>query len=147
MKEPGPTAGPAKTIFGKDRSKGRPLLLFWGKNQAKRPLYLCREGVGPRAGPIACPGPWFFSQVSLRCFDYVILRPKQVPVSGLSFVDQTSGEDRTAAAREIMLQKAPELLELLAQVSRFFMFLYFPACFFLVCAPASSRPVDLAFGP
>lgn len=40
----------------------------------------------------------------------------KVPVSGLSFVDSSSGEDKTEAARAIMREKAPELLQLMAQV-------------------------------
>ena len=40
----------------------------------------------------------------------------KVPVAGLSFVDRASGEDKTEAARAIMQEKAPELLELMAQV-------------------------------
>ncbi|CAM9989162.1 unnamed protein product [Hapterophycus canaliculatus] len=39
-----------------------------------------------------------------------------VPVSGLSFADRKTGEDKTEAARAIMREKAPELLELFAQV-------------------------------
>lgn len=37
-------------------------------------------------------------------------------MSGLSFVDRTSGEDKTEDARAIMREKAPELLGLMAQV-------------------------------
>lgn len=36
----------------------------------------------------------------------------------LSFVDPATGEDRTEAAKEIIRQKAPELLELVTQVRR-----------------------------
>eukprot|EP00904_Undaria_pinnatifida_P006265 jgi/Undpi1/2769/HiC_scaffold_14.g06146.m1 len=42
-----------------------------------------------------------------------------VPVAGLSFVDRASGEDKTEAARAIMQEKAPELLELMAQTTVF----------------------------
>lgn len=41
---------------------------------------------------------------------------KQVPVSSLSFVDRATGDDKTEAARAILREKAPELLELMAQV-------------------------------
>lgn len=48
----------------------------------------------------------------------VFPRQSQVPVSGLSFVDRTTGEDKTERARAIMKEKAPELLDLIAQVKR-----------------------------
>lgn len=41
---------------------------------------------------------------------------EQVPVSGLSFVDRATGEDKTDTARAILREKAPELLDLMAQV-------------------------------
>lgn len=37
-------------------------------------------------------------------------------MDGLSFVDRVSGEDKTEAARAIMREKAPELLQMMAQV-------------------------------
>lgn len=37
-------------------------------------------------------------------------------MDGLSFVDRASGEDKTEAARAIMREKAPELLQMMAQV-------------------------------
>lgn len=43
---------------------------------------------------------------------------QQVPVSELLFVDRATGEDKTESARMILREKAPELLELMAQVTR-----------------------------
>lgn len=42
---------------------------------------------------------------------------QQVPVSELLFVDRATGEDKTESARAILREKAPELLELMAQVT------------------------------
>eukprot|EP00752_Nemacystus_decipiens_P018200 g16329.t1 len=42
-----------------------------------------------------------------------------VPVSSLSFVDRATGDDKTESARAILREKAPELLELVAQTTVF----------------------------
>lgn len=57
------------------------------------------------------------------------MRVRKVPVSGLSFLDRETGEDKTETARSIMREKAPELLELMAQVSMYmYLYIYIYMC-------------------